>query len=888
MKIADGAIGNIKLRLSYKFSLILFSVIGVLGIFVYHFTTSTVKNILFHQHEKKGASIASGLASQAVTPLLTQNISQLQLLLVNMENSDEDIIYLFIVDAVGKISAHTFRGGFPRDLKKLSESENTQQQNAKLIETEKGILLDVSVPILNGSIGYVHIGLSRENLLRQLAEIRQLILLICSLACVFAILIADFISRRITKPLGALVQGANLIKEGKLDYRIPVKSKDEIGALTESFNNMAAFLKADKEKRIKAERALKESENLYRSLVENIDMGITLVDPDHKIVMANAAQGRFFDKEPSEFFGKKCFQEFEKRDFICPHCPGAAAMKSGKREEAITEGKLDDGSVLKVHIRAFPVIGENGQSKAFIEVIEDISEQVKTQQALAAEKERLAVTLRSIGDGVITTDVSGKIVLINKIAEKLTGWSNEEAVGRPLEEIFHIINGQTREVCENPVKKVLHKGKIVGLTKHAVLVAKDGRELNIADSGAPILNDKSEIIGIVLVFRDVTEKLRTEKELFRIKKLESIGVLAGGIAHDFNNMLVAILGNINLALLDTTLEDKTRDLLSDAEKASFRAKNLTSQLLTFSKGGAPVKETASLESVIKESAGFVLRGEKVTCQYNIPDDLWLVDIDKGQISQVIQNIVINACHAMPEGGTISISCENFLSNEKRTPFAEENKFVKISIQDRGIGIPKNIIEKIFDPYFSTKQEGSGLGLAICQSIIKKHQGDIFVESSPGQGTTFTICIPASEEISLPSEKINENFKSSVQAKILLMDDDEMVRNVAENMLKAMGHKVILSLDGAEAVNLYKEAMDSGFPINVAIMDLTIPGGMGGKEAVQKIHKINPEAKVIVSSGYSNDPVMANYKDYGFCATILKPFTIQNLAKVVGKVLERKT
>lgn len=638
-------------------------------------------------------------------------------------------------------------------------------------------------------------------------------------------------------------------------------------------------------KRKKAEKALHESEELYRSLVENIDLGITLIDSEHNVVMANAAQGKLLRRPPLSFYGKKCFEEFEKRQHICPHCPGVKAMQDGSPRETITEGMRDDGSKLTVNIKAFPVFDKDGGNKGFIEVVEDISERLQTQHNLVAEKERLAVTLRSIGDGVITADMDGNIVLLNKVAENLTGWSSAEAQGLPIEKVFHIINEKTRKPCENPVEKVLNTGQIIALANHTVLITKDGRELSIADSGAPIRDSESRIIGVVLVFRDVTEQLKTEKELLKIKKLESVGILAGGIAHDFNNILAAILGNINLALFDKELQANTRNLLSEAEKASLRAKDLTQQLLTFAKGGDPVRETSSLKNVIQESANFVLHGDKVACEYHIPDNLWLADIDKGQISQVIQNIVINARHAMPGGGTIVISCENLPAvSKKQLPHAKEGRYIKITILDSGIGIADNLIDKIFDPYFSTKHEGSGLGLAICQSIINKHDGDILVESSPSKGTTFTIYLPASDKPRQQPRLEPQIATAAAQNRILVMDDDEMVRNICRAMLGKMGHEVLLARDGREAIDLFKEAKQTGAPIDLVIMDLTIPGGMGGKEAAIELLKFDASAKIVISSGYSNDPTMANYQAHGFFAAIVKPFLLKDLSSVINQAL----
>ncbi len=703
---------------------------------------------------------------------------------------------------------------------------------------------------------------------------------------------------RFTSSISRLTRASSEIAAGNLDHSIDTGRKDELGVLAQSFSYMRnsikekinilgqknESLKIEISERGRVETKLRESEELYRSLVENIDLGVTLINSDHIIVMANAAMGKMFGKPASLFQGRKCFKEFEKRDTICSHCPGVKAMASGKPAEAITHGVRDDGSSLTVRIKAFPVRGEQNMHKGFIEVVEDITEHLEAEKTLAAERERLAVTLRSIGDGVITTDTSGKIILINKIAEDLTGWNQGDAVGRPLEEVFHIIHEGSRKLCENPFKKVLDSGRILNLSDRIVLVAKDGTERSIADSGAPIRDKSSQIIGVVIVFRDVTAKLRLEKELLKVKKIESVGVLAGGIAHDFNNILVAILGNLSMATQFINSGDKVYPLLIDAQKASLRAKDLTQQLLTFSKGGEPVKETASIPEVIKDSANFILHGGNVACQYHIPDDLWLVKIDKGQMSQVIQNIIINSNHAMPEGGVIHISCENTNTiTDKGIILPRTDNYIKITINDSGIGIPENIIDKIFDPYFTTKQEGSGLGLAITHSIIRKHSGHISVRSKSGKGTTFTIYLPAIVN-EIQKEKITGTALIKGKGKILVMDDEEIVRDVSKNMLEYLGYEVLLAKDGTEAVGLYKELIDSPEPVVAVVMDLTVPGGMGGKEAVKKILAIDPDAKVIVSSGYSNDPIMARYNEYGFNASIVKPFQLQELTKVINQVL----
>ncbi|AGF78108.1 PAS domain S-box [Desulfocapsa sulfexigens DSM 10523] len=508
------------------------------------------------------------------------------------------------------------------------------------------------------------------------------------------------------------------------------------------------------------------------------------------------------------------------------------------------------------------------------------------ENRLLTERERLSVTLRSIGDAVITTDIDGQITLMNRVAEALTGWSQEEVLGTSLEQVLRITDKTSGEVCESPVKKVLSSGLVEYIDNKTLLTDRQNRERTIADSAAPIRDKDSRIIGVVIVFRDVTEQHMLEQEILKMKKLESVGVLAGGIAHDFNNILAAILGNINLVAQDKELGEKSRKLLDSAEKASLRAKNLTQQLLTFSKGGEPVKETSSIADIIHDSAEFVLHGSNVICNYTIPEDLWLVDVDKGQIGQVIQNIILNGRHAMPEGGTIEVHCENISSEQiQGTLYAPAADCIRIRIKDTGKGIPSDIIDHIFDPFFSTKQKGSGLGLSICSSIIKKHSGMITVQSVPGKGTEFIVTLPASGNVQKITKEPVTSIKSLPGARVMVMDDEELVLNVAEAMLTTLGQDVILVQNGSEALKVYQDQMKNGAPVDVVIMDLTIPGGVGGKEAVQDILAIDPEARVIVSSGYSNDPIMANWSQYGFIAALTKPFQLADLAKVLGMALQ---
>jgi len=483
------------------------------------------------------------------------------------------------------------------------------------------------------------------------------------------------------------------------------------------------------------------------------------------------------------------------------------------------------------------------------------------------------VTLRSIGDGVISVDTGGRVMMLNRAAEQLCGWSQEEAEGRPLGEVFHIINEKTRAPLASPVDEVLRTGRTMELANHTVLIGRDGTERVIADSAAPIRDSAGAIHGVVHVFRDMTQKKELEEELFRARKLESLGVLAGGIAHDFNNLLTGVMGNISLARAMVAADSEAYPLLERAQRASERARDLTQQLLTFSRGGAPVKKVTSLAQLLVDSATFAFRGSNVRCSFAIAEDLWPVEVDPGQMSQVINNLAINADQAMPDGGDIVIRAANIQGGGRR---------VRIEVEDTGVGIPGKYLSRIFDPYFTTKDHGSGLGLATVYSIVRNHDGEVMVSSRPGEGTCFTIELPAAEAPPAAEPSMGGVLRGS--GRVLVMDDDELIRDMAQVALRLLGYEAVTCGEGETALSLYREAMAGGEPFAAVIMDLTIPGGMGGKDAVARLLEYDPAARVIVSSGYSNDPVMANHGDYGFRGAVSKPYSIEQLGRALREVI----
>jgi len=505
------------------------------------------------------------------------------------------------------------------------------------------------------------------------------------------------------------------------------------------------------------------------------------------------------------------------------------------------------------------------------------------ERKLRESEQRLVTTLKSIGDAVIATDAGGFVTFMNPVAEALTGWNQEDAAGKPLKKVFNIINEETGKQAEDPATRVLREGAVVGLANHTVLIAEDGTKYPIDDSGAPIRDDKGNITGVVLVFRDITEKRNMEEALLKADALESLGILAGGIAHDFNNILTGILGNITLAMMYAKPGDKIFERLKEAENASLRAKDLTQQLLTFSRGGEPIKKTAFISKLLEDTVAFVLSGSNVRCEFSISGDLWPVEVDEGQISQVINNLIINADHAMPGGGIIKVNAENIAVDVEQGLPLKEGNYIKISVEDQGIGIPEEHLQKIFDPYFTSKQKGSGLGLATAYSIVKRHDGYIQVKSELGKGTTFNIYLPASSKEILIEKELRERIHTG-KGKILVMDDEEVIREVAGEMIEVLGYEAEFVKDGTEAIELYKKAKESAQPFDAIIMDLTIPGGMGGKETIQKLIKIDPETKAIVCSGYSNDPIMADYRKYGFRGIIAKPYNLKELGEILHNVI----
>jgi PAS domain S-box-containing protein len=634
------------------------------------------------------------------------------------------------------------------------------------------------------------------------------------------------------------------------------------------------------EERKKTEAALKESEENFRALFDKSADAIIIVDTAGRITGANDVALERYKYSRDEFLHMHISQIDAPDDAI--HVP--ERMKGIKqRGIAVFEAQhmTRDGIIIPTEVNSRLIT--RGGAMLFLSTCRDISERKRAEEALAAEKDQLAITLRSIGDGVIATDIKGNIATINPAAADLTGWTVEEARGRPLADVFNIINERTRERCVNPVEQVLRTGCTAGQVDRTALVRRDGREIIIAESAAPIQDRQGKTNGIVLVFRDRTAELRVAREMQKLEKLESLGLLAGGLAHDFNNLLTSIVGNVGLAKMYIGVEHKAHARLTEAEKATQRAADLAQQLLTFAKGGAPIKKAASVPDIAREACRFALSGSSVNSVFSIPPALWCSEVDRGQINQVFGNLIINSVHAMPDGGTVHIGFENISVKAQEVPPLRSGDYVKIAVRDEGSGIPEEHLPRIFDPYFTTKPKGNGLGLATALSIMKRHDGHIAVESKEGVGTTVTLYLPAVRDTVAP-EREEAGKPEPGHGRVLVMDDEDLVRSVAGEILITLGYEVGYAKDGNEAIAAYQQALEDRRPFDIVIMDLTVPGGMGGREAVRRLHAIAPGAKVVVSSGYSLDPIMAEYRHYGFCGVIEKPYSAHQVSETIGAVL----
>jgi two-component system, cell cycle sensor histidine kinase and response regulator CckA len=490
---------------------------------------------------------------------------------------------------------------------------------------------------------------------------------------------------------------------------------------------------------------------------------------------------------------------------------------------------------------------------------------------LLAVKRHFEVLLESMSEGILEVTQDARIVYANPAALSLIGLPEGELLTRRLSELF---SGEDRRRLETLIEMIGPSQQC--LFEDTPLTLK-GKQLSVK-----ILPIKDEPHKAIVTLNNVTDQKRMEKELEQARKMDAIGTLAGGVAHGFNNALTVIIGNISLAKMYAKPGGKVLEKLEEAERASLKARDLTQQLMPFSDGTSPVMDTTSISEVLKDICLFALADTQARCELSIPDDLWLVKADPVQIQQVISNVVVNAAEVMSWNGVVKTSADNFVCDDEHGLALSAGKYVRISVSDHGPGIPEDCLSRIYDPYFTTREMGRGLGLATAYCIIRKHDGLITAKSEPGRGTRFDIFLPATDRATV-LKKDHQAKADSGRGRVLLMDDDETVREIVGEMLKSLGYSTRFACEGGEAIMLYLNAREFGEPFDVVILDLNVSLGIGGLEAIKKLLIIDPQAKVIVSSGYTADPVMLRCRNYGFKGALDKPFKMGDLESLMERV-----
>ncbi|MFC1523567.1 ATP-binding protein [Thermodesulfobacteriota bacterium] len=629
---------------------------------------------------------------------------------------------------------------------------------------------------------------------------------------------------------------------------------------------------------------LSTSVDRFQSVIATIPYGIQECDTSGTILFCNPALYNILNYSSDELTGKKIWDflptDSEKDEF---HNRFERIVRERPLPQAIiTKHRTKTGRIIDVLIDWDYTTDKQGSLTGLILIVTDITDRVLSEVALQnalwtaeEEKTKTETIIAAIGDGISIQDKDYMIIYQNQIHRDLLG----DNIGKKCYEA----NAQGQSPCEDcPLADSFQAGEI---QSSEIIVVIDGEPHFLEITASPLRDQTGVIIAGIEVVRDITDRRRMMEDINKAKNLESLGELAGGIAHDFNNLLTAVFGNIELARHYLSPDSPSFSLLSHAGKASEQAKELTRQLLTFSKGGFPIKKSVSIDELLRGACAFTLSGSEIQYDLSVNDDLWQVEIDRGQMSQVFHNLLTNAKEALAEGGTVQVKAENLALKRRKTGIPlKTGHYLKISITDNGAGIGKKYLPKIFDPYYSTKgkgsQKGTGLGLAICHSVILKHGGHISVASSPGQGTTVTLYLPASISLQEQSVIPMPLEESTTSPLILVMDDEESVIFVTQGMLNHLGYQADFVRNGDEALELYRKALISGAPYDLTILDLTIRGGMGATDAIQKLRSIDPDIKALVASGYPDDPAMSNPQEYGFLGAISKPFTLQTLSQVI--------
>jgi PAS domain S-box-containing protein len=627
--------------------------------------------------------------------------------------------------------------------------------------------------------------------------------------------------------------------------------------------------------RVAAEKSLRDSEARMRALFAAMSDVIVILDRGGRCIEV-VATGVSRQYSAARLVGRSAHEVFapEAAETVL------AQVQRALSEHVTTEVEFTHNISRSRHwfeVRISPLSEER-----VLLVAHDATARHDAQEAARIETSKAETYFNTSGVIMEVTDMDLRLVRLNQKGYDFFGYAPDEIVGK------NWLDMRLPERERDKIKALIRSelaGKPIPVSTENSVVTHSGEERIVAWHDSLLRDAAGRVTGLISSGVDVTDRVRLEHELQRMDKLESLGILAGGIAHDFNNMLTGIIGNINLARIEDDA-DRSRELLQEAEQEILQARGLSQQLLTFAKGGAPVRSVQDLAHILREAVSFALRGSDVSARFDLPADLSWASVDKGQLSQVFSNIVINANEAMPAGGTISIVARNVTVEAGTYPDLVPGDYVRIDLSDTGVGIAETDLRRIFDPFFSTKRRGSGLGLATSYAVVHKHDGYIGVASTPSAGTTFSIFLPAAP--ASPSRQSSETApRFSGHGRALVMDDEPAVRQVAVAMLKKLGYEAEAVPDGASALRADAEAYAAGRPFSIIIMDLTIPGGMGGGEAVVALRAQRTTAHLIASSGYATDPVMAQYRSYQFDAVLAKPYSFAELTSVLASLLNSR-
>ncbi|MBW4056518.1 MAG: PAS domain S-box protein [Proteobacteria bacterium] len=631
--------------------------------------------------------------------------------------------------------------------------------------------------------------------------------------------------------------------------------------------------------RKKAEEQTVDAMNYIQTILSTSPVGIGTYKATGEYVSANEAATKIVGGSTEQlmqqnFRNIESWQRFGLLDFA------EKALRTGIEQRGDFHIVTTFGKEVDIDVLFVPFIFSGEQH--LMHAIMDITERKRTEAQLSYSISLTNAALESTADGILIVDRNGMIVRWNQKFISLWNVPKELLVKGAIRPVIKYVTAQMAQPDEF-FAKVMQLYEHPEKTSRDLLNLADGR---LFDRYSQPLKIGDEIVGRFWSFRDITEQKKHENEQMQIDKLESLGLLAGGIAHDFNNILTGIMGNVSFAQIFIDPSHKSYKPLVEAEKASVRATELAHQLLTFARGGEPIRKVISFQNIVKETVDLALRGTNVKGVIEISDSVDAIDADEGQMSQVLHNLIINASQAMPGGGTLTATAQNETLDDNNALSLPSGRYVRLTVSDQGCGMPDEVMKKIFDPYFTTKPAGNGLGLASVHSVINRHGGHIGARSTVGKGTTFTIHLPSIGETysKYQTSSTSRNTGCHSGGSILVMDDEEMIRDMTSEILEYLGYQVTTCVNGAEAVSRYKAARESGEPFLAVIMDLTIPGGMGGKEAAQQILAIDSTACLIVSSGYSNDPIMSDYVAYGFTAAVAKPYNIEEFGQLLSEVL----